>query len=349
MNSKKEQVWVGSFVLIAAALLVVVVMAASGSFSERGATYQVSVKYAAGLGMAAPVRYGGITAGKVERIHVDPLDSSRIEIVFRVEPGIPVKTDTIAKITAIGALGENYLELTTGTKDSPLAPPGSRLQSQETLAISDLADMVSGMAPVAKDVLQNLNARLGEMKTTIAQVNDLLGDKNRQNISGSLATLNAMLMDSRPKVEAVLSNIHAASEKFPALSKNVLAASEPLPQVSKNVLAASERITPLLDDLKGTIKEANEALAKVDAVLGENRPDIRATMIEIHKTMDTASKTADLLRSILDRNSDNLDESLANVRVATDNLRELTDTVKRKPTVLIRGETGKDRQPGGAQ
>ena len=141
-----------------------------------------------------------------------------------------------------------------------------------------------------------------------------------------------MLTDTRPKLSATLSNVQAATESLPA--------------VSKNVLAASERMTPLLEDLNGTIKQANQAIGSLDTILAENRPDMRASMIAIRKTLDTTSKAAELLRSTLDRNSDHIDESLANLRSATENMKDLTDTVKRKPSVLIRGETGKDRQPG---
>ncbi|SPE23886.1 exported hypothetical protein [Candidatus Sulfopaludibacter sp. SbA3] len=332
MNDKREQVWVGIFVLAAAAVLVAVVLTVSGAFSAKGHSYRAYFKYAAGLAPAAPVRYGGLLAGKIDALRVDKQDSTRIEIEFRVGEDVPVKTDSVAKITSLGALGESYLEVTTGTKDSPAAAPGSVLQSQETMAIADLGNVIGDLAPSAGQVLRSLNDRLGEMKVTIAQVNDLLGDKNRQNISSSLSTVNAMLSDTSPKLSASLSNVQAATDRLAPLMQNVQ--------------AASERMAPILDDLKGTIKQAKDALEHVDAIMAENRGDIRGSMLEARKTLETASKAVELLRSSLDRNSDNLDETLANVRVATDNMKELTDTLKRRPSVLIRGETGKDRQPG---
>src|SRR5690349_3750209 len=124
MKSKREQVWVGAFVVTAVAVLVVVVLAVSGAFSKQGVPFRAYFRYASGLAPAAPVRYGGLLAGRVESLRVDPNDSTRIEIEFRLNPGIPVKTNSMAKITALGALGENYLEITTGTKDAPLARPG---------------------------------------------------------------------------------------------------------------------------------------------------------------------------------------------------------------------------------
>jgi phospholipid/cholesterol/gamma-HCH transport system substrate-binding protein len=263
---------------------------------------------------------------------VDPQDSKRIQVDYLVESNIPVKTDSIAKITSLGALGESYLELTTGAQEAPLVKPGSVIPSREMVSISDLGEVISGLAPVADQVLRSLNDRLGEMKVTIAQVNDLLGEPNRKNIAGSLTTLNAMLTETRPKIAATLDNVHLASSK--------------LPPSMANVQTATERIAPLLDDLKGTIKLANDALGHIDAVVVENRPEIRASMMDTRKTLDTASHLVELLKRTLDRNTDNLDDILVNVREASDNLRQMTDAVKRKPSVLIRGETGKDRQPG---
>ena len=229
MNSKREQAAVGLFVLIAAALLIGTILAVAGTFTSGGVAHHTYFKSAGGLLPGAMVRYGGMNAGKVETVRVDPQDSTRIEIDFTVQRGIPVKTDSIAKITTLGALSDNYVEIGTGTKDAPLAPPGSELKSAETIGIGDLGDMIGSLAPVANQALQNLNQRLIELQVTIARVNDLLNDKNRVNVGASLGNLNSMLADSRPKVSASLTNVQAASAK----------------------------ITPLLDNLKTTMKQAN--------------------------------------------------------------------------------------------
>lgn len=332
MNSKREQVWVGTFVLVAAAVLIAVVLTVSGTFSKKGIAHKAYFRYAAGLAPGAPVRYGGLLAGRIDGLRVDPQDTTRIEIDLSVTPDIPVKTDSLAKISALGALGESYLEITTGTRDSPLAPPGSVLKSKEMVAIADLSDMISGLVPTADQALQNLNGRLSEMKQTIAQVNDLLGDRNRKNVADGLATLNGMLAENRPKVAATLDNVQTATNK--------------LSPILANAQTASDKIAPLLDDLKGTIKQANDALAHVDAIMTENRSDIRASVVEIRKTLSTASAVVDALQNTLDRNIDNVDSMLVNVEAATENMQQLTDALKRNPSLLIRGETGKDRKPG---
>ena len=316
MKSKREEALVGLFVCIAAALLIGTVLAVAGTFSSGGTPYHTYFKSAGGLLPGAKVRYAGMDAGKVKTVRIDPGDSTRIEIDFTVQHDIPVKTDSIAKIAALGALSDNFVEVGTGTKGAPLAPAGSELKSAETLGIGDLGDMIGSLEPVAKDVLQNLNQRLVELQVTITRVNDLLNDKNRGEVSASLGNLNGLLADSRPKVAASLTNVQNATAQ----------------------------IQPMLDNLKTTMNQANVVLSHVDSMLVENQPDIRATVVELKQTLVSASSLIEQLKNIT--GGDNIDQILVNIRVATENVRQLTDSLKTNPSVLIRGNNVKDRKPG---
>jgi phospholipid/cholesterol/gamma-HCH transport system substrate-binding protein len=318
MNNTREQALVGIFVLVAAALLIGTLLAVSGTFSSGGVPHHTYFKSAGGLVPGAMVRYGGMEAGKVDGVHVDPNDSTRIEVDFRVRPNIPVKTDSVAKISTLGALSDNYVEIGTGTKDGQLAPPGSELKSAETLGIGDLGDMIGSLTPIAKQTMQTLDQRLTELQVTIARVNDLLNDRNRANIGGSLGNLNAMLAEDRPKVSASLDNVQTATAK----------------------------LTPLLDNLKKTMDEANTTLGHVDSLVVENREDIRTIVIELKQTLLNASSLMEQLKNTTESNSDNIDQIILNLRTTTENMKELTDSLKDNPSLLIRGSAEKDRKPG---
>jgi phospholipid/cholesterol/gamma-HCH transport system substrate-binding protein len=318
MKSKREEAAVGLFVIVAAALLIGTVLAVSGTFSSGGVKHFTYFKSAGGLLPGAIVRYGGMNAGKVKTVRIDPQDSTRIEIDFTVQPDIPVKTDSIAKIAALGALSDNFVELSTGTKGSPLAPPGSELKSAEATGIGDIGDMIGSLAPVANQVLVNLNERLIELKVTTARVNDLLSDKNRADVGASLGSLNTMLAESRPKVSASLTNVQNASAK----------------------------ILPILDDLKTTMNQANTVLSHVDSLVVENHQDIRTIVIELRETLLTASSLMEQIKNTTDNNADNIDQTILNIRVTTENMRQLTESLKSNPSVIIRGNNVKDRKPG---
>lgn len=318
MNSTREQVWVGLFVLIAAALLIGTVLAVAGAFSGGEVAHRSYFRSAGGLLPGATVRYGGMKAGRVNAVRVDPQDSTRIEIDFSVDRGVPVKTDSVAKITSLGALDENYLELGTGTRAASLASPGSEVKGAETVGIGAIGDMMGNLAPVAEQVLQNLNQRLTEIKVTVTRANDLLNDKNRVAVSNGLGNLNSILAEDRPKLSASLTNVQAASA----------------------------RIGPLLDNLKTTVDQANVVLSHIDPVVVENRQDLRSIVVDLKQTLLTVSSLTDQLKNTADFNADNIDEMLVDLRVTADNIKQLTDTVKKRPSTLLRGNTVNDRQPG---
>ncbi len=321
MDSRREQVSVGLFVVVATALLIVTVLTLTGTTGRGMVSHRAYFKFAAGLQSGAIVRYGGMKAGRVDQVRVDPNDSTRIEFTFRVRPEIPVKEDSMAKISSLGALGDNYVEITPGSLQSPLAPPGSTLKSADYVGLDEVEAKINDLFPLAQTTLKNLNQRLDELQVSIARVNDLLSDTNRANIAATMADLRGMLEENRPKLLSTMSNLEAVSAKA----------------------------KPLIDDFKKTIQDADAALNHVDATLLENRADLRKSVEELRQTLAGASALVDQLNRTVNYNSDNIDETLENIRISTDNLRELTDTIKRRPSTLVRGIKVKERKPGGGQ
>lgn len=318
MNSRGEQVWVGLFVLVAAALLVAAVLSVTGVFRGGNIPHRAYFKFGGGLEPGAVARFGGITAGSVQQVRVDPADSTRIEIDFSVRRDIPLKADSVATITSLGVLGDNYLELSTGSRHAPLAAPGSIVKSAEAVSFTDLSDMAGELQPMVQQVLQKLNQRLDELQVTVARTNDLLSDRNRANISRSLASLSLMLTEDRPKLSATLDNFQTASA----------------------------RLGPLLNGLKNTMAQANGALAHINAMVLENRQDLRASVTELRKTLLSASSVMDQLNGMLEYNTGTIDQTLENVRVTTQQLRALTERVERRPYTLIRADNPPERKPG---
>ena len=318
MNSRREQVWVGLFVLVVGALLVASVLSVAGVFSRGNIPHRTYVKFAGGLEAGAIVRYAGMKAGSVRAVRVDPEDSTRIEIDFDVSRNTPMRTDSVAKVTSLGPLGDNYVELSTGTRQASLAAPGSVVKSKESMSFGDLGDMAAELQPEVQQALEKLNHRLDELQVTVARANDLLNDRNRANVSASLANVNSMLAEDRPKVSATL----------------------------ENVQTASARLAPLLDDLKKTMAQANDTLGHLDAVVLENRSDLKASLAELRQTLLTASSVMDQVHETLAYNADNIDETLTNIRVTTQHLKDLTASLKRRPYTLIRADRSPERKPG---
>lgn len=319
MDSKREQAMVGLFVLVAGAVLLATIFALGGAFSGAATTYRVYFPFAGGLEPGATVRYaGGPKVGRVEKLRLDPGNASRIEITFSVRSGLPVKTDSHVKIMSLSPLGDNHLEIVPGSEKAPLASAGTTLQSDPYVDFNALTAKINELAPQAQQLLVTLNDRTTELKVTIERVNDVLNDQNRSNLAGTLADTRGMIAENRAPVRSTMQRLNSASQ----------------------------RLEPLLQDLHKTSEQARQALDHADAMIGEDRPEIRQALIDLRKSLARVTDLTSRLDKTLDTNSENIDETLDNLRHVSENLKEFTDTIKTKPYTLIRSSSPPEHKPG---
>jgi len=322
MESKREQALVGLFVLVAGGVLVATVFALTGAFGGTAATYRAYFPFAGGLEPGATVRYaGGPKVGRVEKLQLDPKDSSRIEIVFSVRSGLPVKTDSHVKIMSLSPLGDNHLEIVPGSEKAALATAGMILPSDPYVDFNALTAKINDIAPQAQQLLKTLNERASELQVTLARVNDLLSDSNRANLAATLAETRGMIAENRAPLKSTLQNVNSATQK----------------------------LEPLLEDLRKTSAQANETLNHVDSLIGENRADVRQAVKDLRASLATVNDLTGRLDQILDVNSDNIDELLENLRHVSQNLKEFTNTIKTRPYTLIRANNPREHKPGEHQ
>jgi len=319
MDARKEQALVGLFVIVAIALLIVTIFLMSGRLRGGAVSYRTYFKNAGGLQPGSQVRYaGGPPVGQIDKVISDPHDTTRMEIDFAIGPDVPVKTDSLAEITSVSPLGDNFLGIRAGTNAAPRAPAGSTLKSLEYTSFADIASLVAQLGPGANQLIDNLNGRTAQLQVTLDRINDLLNDKNRTNVSASLGHLNGMLAENRPELHSALVHVNESSAK----------------------------LGPLIDDFRKTSAQANDALAHLDTTISENRPDLHKSIESLRRSLASAESLTDQLDRALNANTQNLDEIIESLRVATDNLNEFTDTIKTRPASLLRSPGYKPRNPG---
>jgi phospholipid/cholesterol/gamma-HCH transport system substrate-binding protein len=322
MAGKRDQVFVGLFVIVAAAVLIGMVFAISGAFGRVTKTYHAHFSFAGGIEQGATVRYaGGPKVGRVEKLTIDPKNPAQIDVVFSVQTDLPVKTDSRAKIMSMSPLGDNHLEILPGGALSALAPPGSLLPSDAYVDFNALTAQITDIAPEAKELILSLNDRSAELKVTVERVNDLLNAQNRANLSATLADTRGMIEENRPQIKSTIQHLDSVSQK----------------------------LEPLLQNLRNTSDEANKALTHIDELLGENRADVRQAVVELRKSLTTLTDITSRVDQTLDVNTENIDELLDNFRRVSQNLKEFTDTIKKRPYTLIRATNPREHKPGEQQ
>ena len=322
MNAKSETAMVGLFVIIATAILIGTVFVLSGAFGRSTHTYHAFFPFAGGIETGSSVRYsGGPKIGRVDTVRIDPRDPSRLDVSFRVQAELPIKTDSHVKIMSMSPLGDNHLEILAGSAKAALAPEGSQLPADAYVDFNALTTQINQLAPRAQELLVSLNDRAVDLRVTIDRVNDLLNTQNRANLSATIANARGMLEENRPALHSTLTHINSVSEK----------------------------LEPLLDDFRKTSAEANKAIDHIDAMLGENRADIRKAVVDLRHTLANMTELTAHLNQTLDVNSENIDELLDNFRHVSENLKEFTNTIKSRPYTLIRSSAPREHKTGELQ
>ncbi len=322
MDSRGQQISVGIFVIIAAALLIFIVFALSGAFAGSDIVYHANFANAAGIGPGSSVHYlGGTKIGHVTKVQIDAKDPGRLDILFTVDKGLPIKTDSTVTIQAFSPLGDNHLEIKAGSQNAALAPSGATLPSKPYFGFNDLGEEMNKLSPKAQELIANLNDRVIQLRTTLDRVNDLINDKNRANVTSSLEQLQGMLKEDRPQLKSTLEHANAASAK----------------------------LAPLLEQLHKTSQQASDTLNHVDSIIADNKEDIRAAVKQLRQALASVNDLTDKLNGTLDANQDNIDQIILNLRDVSENLREFTDDIKTRPSSLILSGTPRARKPGDKQ
>jgi phospholipid/cholesterol/gamma-HCH transport system substrate-binding protein len=146
MQTKKSEIWVGAFMLIALGAIIFLCLQVANiqSFGNEP-TYRIYAKFdnIGGLGARSPVKIGGVVVGRVAGISLDaksytPLVALDIEQKYNHLPD----TSSLSVRTS-GLLGEQYLALNVGFEDpdmgTSILKEGSTIQdTKSAMVLEDL-------------------------------------------------------------------------------------------------------------------------------------------------------------------------------------------------------------------
>jgi phospholipid/cholesterol/gamma-HCH transport system substrate-binding protein len=327
MARGNEEIKVGAVVAVGAVLFLTALVFVGGVnlFRRKKAEYTTYFKFAGGLEPGNFVRFGGLKVGTIKAARIDPQDLTRIRITLEVKAGTPIRTNSKAHLASLGFLGENYLEVSPGTREAALLPAGSEIPSAESTQLPDVLSNVNNVTVNANKLVNDLDDRVlalsDNLNQLIKEMNEVVNQANREHINSLLANADGMLKDGKPHVDRTLSNLDTASAK----------------------------LTPTISNLNVAVGNANQLAEHLDAVVGENRQELHNTLLRLAGSLTDAQRLIIDLDDTLDGNRGNLEETLENLRVTSQNLKELSETLKQRPYSLIRIKTEKDRLPPGGK
>lgn len=247
-SSKINYTAVGFFVIVlTAAFIVIVFWLGALTHAQRYNTYLVHVREdVTGLSLDSPVRFNGVKVGYIDAIHLDKMNSKRVELILKIESTVKITTSTYAILNAQGITGVIYVNLKAQTEEAPLLTvlPGNKYPIIPSKP-SFLMQLSEVLPEITKDI-QNLSS-------SIAQV---LDKKNRQAFGASLQNMSEFTKTLAENSENLTENLQLLKITLSHLSE----ASKDMPDTIKKLNQTLSHATQTSDAITQTMQTGNIVL-----------------------------------------------------------------------------------------
>ncbi|HBC58147.1 MAG TPA: hypothetical protein DCZ03_13375 [Gammaproteobacteria bacterium] len=237
MESKVNYTAVGLFVVILSAALIGLGLWIGADISPKDyrrydAFFNESVS---GLNANAPVKYRGVTVGRVSHIQLSPDNPQQVLVEMEIEAHIPITVATYATLSVQGITGIAHVELEGG---DPLAAALHAHEGQHHPIIPTKPSLFTRIDDAVSEVYSTLGV-LSE------DINMLLSDENRES------------------VRMTLRNVAALTEVFSGKSTDLEKTFSDTANIIANVEVATENLPTLMSGLEQAVDEFNQTAGSV--------------------------------------------------------------------------------------
>ena len=265
---------VGLFVLIlGAALIAGALWLASGGASPNKYDLFLAVmeESVAGLNLNAPVKYNGVDVGKVEDIRLDPGNPERVNLLFAIEHGTPIKVDTVAVLKTQGLTGIAYVELSGGARDAPplLASANSGYPQIRT-------------KPSLSARLENvLTSVLAKLDSTSSNINAILSDENKTAFKNALADIATVARTIAARKDTLDAGMVNAARTFDNVARAAAQAAPVIERIGRSADAIEKMGNEVAQTSASAGNTVNSVGADIKRFTAETLPELERLLGEL--------------------------------------------------------------------
>ncbi|OCB74872.1 MlaD family protein [Flavobacterium crassostreae] len=204
-----------------------------------------------GLTSSAPVTINGLIIGKINAITINE-NTGKLVVELQIKSDFPISPSSTATIYEPSFIGGKQIAINPNLKDKTIAVDGSYLSGEVKKGVTDLVG--EKLVPIQ----QKLEKLMRNADQLFTNVNNVLDQKAQEDLRKSLAELsltmvqfhkatlsmNSILDENKTQVKDVVSNFGKISQDFASISDSLNKA-----------------------DLGKTVKNLNQTLVKVDAIM----------------------------------------------------------------------------------
>jgi phospholipid/cholesterol/gamma-HCH transport system substrate-binding protein len=243
----------------------------------------------AGLNVQSAVRIAGVPVGSVRTI---TLENGKARVVIGISNDVPIYADANVSLGSIGILGEKFVDLDPGHSAKGLFPGDTPLPSKAGVSLDALMETLSDIGKNVKGVTFALNESIG-------------GEQGRQ------------------KLDEIVDNDRVLTDEFRSMAQENHGS-------INHSMANIEALTTELRDKLPVLAQQFEAVGKnLNAILEENRPELKGAVTDIRKLAQSFRGSADNIKVLTDRinNGEGTIGKLLNDETTVKKINEAVDNV----------------------
>lgn len=296
MKAKTSFVLVGLFVLLLSTALVAAILWLTTGGPPKDYDFYVTymTESVSGLSIDAPVKYKGVSVGRVREVGLDPGNPERVRIKMVVLEGTPVKSDTVAELATQGLTGLMHVNLTGGSRDTPKLepPPGG-----DTAEIPSRPSLFGRLDDGATDLLGSLLEATGRINLLLSEENvaaasSILG--NGTVLTDQLARRAAETEDLLADARLAIASIRAATDDLPGLVDQVNDTASALEAMANALADAGNTLQASSVDLSNTIAESGADLRRFTSTA---LPEATRTVTDLRKTANSLRRISETIEA----------------------------------------------------
>ncbi|MBI3813559.1 MAG: MCE family protein [Nitrospinae bacterium] len=372
MTGQKTKFIVGLFVASGIAISVVAVIYLGMShYLEKGYYYVTYFDESVqGLDRDSPVKYRGVSIGRVESISVAP-DAKLIQVILKIESGQTLGSDVIAQLKSVGITGIMFVEMNTrktGETAGFRPSPDSFPINYKVIASkpSDISQLMLGIDNVLNNMkgidLKGISDRI---KMTLNKLDQTIEDANIKKISGGIETsvdrINNILKKERwNKLTASLDDINQLTADAKGITASVKTSVENLKhiiekerwnKIMSSMEDAAGSLNTLMSRADNVVARTEGTVSSMDRLFSEKENTIKASIDEFKKALENANTFLTKSTFFIGNTDDSLLQLkryllliAQNIEKASDNLNRLTNRLDDQPSQLIFGSPPPKRE-----
>lgn len=324
MATIKTKFSVGLFIIIGMVFIILgIIWLGMSNYLEKGrffvAYFDESVQ---GLDKDSPVKYRGVSIGRVHSIGVAP-DDKHIAVVMKIEsemdPGT-ISKQVVAQLKSVGITGLMLIELERKSDGQELIYPPENIKPPFPVVPtrpSEISKLFKGI----DDVFAMFRAL--DSKTISDQIILALKKVNQTLDDAQLTAMVADLRTSFKKLQQLMQ-----SEKAENLILSLTQTSDRWKQMTENADAG-------IGDIRQTVDRMDDLLSTSGSDIRQVSADLKDTAQQIKRAMETAALLLENTNRKMDTMERQIVVTLDRIEQAGDTLNRFLDRVALEPSQII--------------